>query len=257
MNLSQLVLFPFSCLYGFIVFVRNKFFDWNIQPSAEYDNAIISVGNLSTGGTGKTPHVEYIIRLLQNDYSLATLSRGYKRKTKGFLQASKDSTYHDIGDEPLQYSQKFSDINVAVDECRRRGIESINSQNPDLDVIILDDAFQHRYVKPGLSILTTDFHNLYVEDYCLPSGTLRESKRGAKRADVIIVTKSPRVLSPITRRRITELIKPRAYQELLFTYLDYSEPIPLSKEQPDILHKKYSSILMITGIANSYPFASA
>lgn len=253
MNLIQLILLPFSLIYGLIASLRNKFFDWNLLPSETYDIPIISVGNLSCGGTGKTPHVEYLIRLLRNDFKLATLSRGYKRTTSGFLLCNNESTYKDIGDEPLQYCKKFKDIQVSVDENRRNGIRLLKKHFPEIQIILLDDAFQHRYVKPGLQLLTTDFHNLYMEDYPLPSGTLREFRCGAKRADIIIVTKCPRVLSPITKRRITNLIKPRSYQQLFFSFIHYGNLVSLSDHKPVKEKLKFSSILMFAGIANSYP----
>jgi len=255
MNLLQLLLLPFALLYGFVALVRNKLFDWKVMPSESYDFPVISVGNLSCGGTGKTPHVEYLIRLLKDKYKIAILSRGYKRKTSGFLMCSDKSTYKDIGDEPLQYCRKYKGIQVAVDEDRRNGIHTLKKHFSDLQAVILDDAFQHRYVKPGLQILTTDFHRLYMEDYPIPSGTLREFRCGAKRADIIIVTKSPRILSPITRRRINGMIRPRLHQQLFYTYLDYGEIIPLSDNAKGEIRDKYNNILMFTGIANSYPLA--
>ncbi len=247
------MLMPFSLLYGIIALIRNKFFDWGIIPSRSFGIPVISVGNLSVGGTGKTPHVEYLIRLLNKEFGVATLSRGYKRKTSGFILAGPGSSHQEIGDEPLQYAQKFDSIRVAVDENRAAGIAELQQRFSELDVILLDDAFQHRKVKPGRSILTTDFHNLYTDDFPLPSGTLREFRCGAKRADIIIVTKTPNVLSPITRRRITKELKPRVHQHLFFTYIRYGKITPLCEEHKDVVRDKYSSILMFSGIANSYP----
>lgn len=215
---------------------------------------VISVGNLSMGGTGKTPHVEYLIRLLSDDHQVATLSRGYKRKTKGFILADDETTAKDIGDEPFQFKSKFKNIQVAVDEKRVNGIEKLEENNPNLDVILLDDAFQHRYVKPGLSILLTDFHNLYKQDYLFPSGSLREFRCGAHRADIIIVTKCASVLSPLTRTRINDELKPQPHQKLYFSYIEHGvfTAIPGIKFIPDLKHK-YASILLFAGIANSYP----
>lgn len=221
MDVLRLLLLPFAYLYGLLMLIRGKLFDWKILPSESFPISVISVGNLSYGGTGKTPLVEYIIRLLQNEMKLATLSRGYKRNTRGFVLANKDSTYEEIGDEPLQYKTKFSNIEVAVHEKRRKGIRQLLKLFPDLKLVLLDDAYQHRYVKPGLSILLTDFHKLYIKDFPMPAGTLREFRSAAKRADIIIVTKTTSVLSPITRRRITSLIKPRVDQQLLFSYIRY------------------------------------
>lgn len=253
MDILRLILLPFAWVYGLIMAFRGKLFDWNILPSESFPIAVISVGNLSYGGTGKTPLVEYLIRLLSDAKKVATLSRGYKRKTRGFILASKSSTYEEIGDEPLQYKTKFENVEVAVHERRRLGIRKLISTFPDLDVVLLDDAFQHRYVKPGLSILLTDFHKLYVNDYPLPAGTLREFRSSSKRADIIIVTKTPGVLSPITRRRITGMIKPRLHQQLLFSYINYGNPVPLNKENEELLKKRYNTILLFSGIANSYP----
>ena len=253
MNLIRIILYPFALLYGIVMFIRNKLFDWNIFPSESFDIPVVSVGNLSVGGTGKTPTVELLIRILKKNLKIATLSRGYGRKTRGFILAGKESSYLEIGDEPLQYSQKFDELTVAVDENRRRGIHMLMNEHEDLDVIILDDAFQHRYVKPGLSILLTDFHNLYCNDYPLPTGDLREFRVGAKRADIIIVTKTPCVLSPITRRRITNLIKPKVHQELYFSFIAYKKmkAVPGISHTPD--DSKINTLLLFCGIANSYP----
>jgi tetraacyldisaccharide 4'-kinase len=233
--------------------MRNKFYDWGIFSSTKFDFPVISVGNLSMGGTGKTPHVENLIRLLKPDFNVGVLSRGYKRKTSGFLLADENSTSYDIGDEPLQIKHKFKNITVAVDEKRRRGIQNILTQKPETDVIILDDAFQHRAVKPGLSILLTDFHNIYPEDYTFPVGTLREFRNGAKRADIIIVTKTTRVLSPITYRRIKALIKPRDHQKLYFSYISSGTLKPLPGLDLPIPEQRVSNILLFAGIANMYP----
>ena len=254
---SRLVLcffmLPFAWLYGLIMLIRGKFFEWKILPSESFSIPVISVGNLSYGGTGKTPLVEYMIRLLSEEKYVATLSRGYKRKTRGFVLATKDSTLEEIGDEPLQYKTKFANIEVAVHERRRKGIKKLLSTYADLDVILLDDAFQHRYVKPGISILLTDFHKLYIKDFPIPAGTLREFRSAAHRADIIIVTKTPAVLSPITRRRLTELIKPKIHQQLLFSCISYAEPVPLLEKHRELIKERYNSILLFSGIANSYP----
>lgn len=253
MNVLRVILFPFACIYGLIMAFRGKLFDWKILPSESFPISVISVGNLSYGGTGKTPMVEYLIRLMGKDRKVATLSRGYKRNTKGYVLANKKSTFEEIGDEPLQYKTKFKDIEVAVHERRRKGIKKLLKNFPDLDVVLLDDAYQHRYVKPGFSILLTDFHKLFVNDYLIPSGTLREFRSASKRADIIIVTKVPGVLSPITRRRITSLIKPRIHQKLLFSYISYGKPIPICKKNEGLLKERYNTILLFSGVANSYP----
>ena len=171
-------------------------YDVGIFKSHEFKTPVISVGNLNVGGVGKTPHVEYLIRIL-NQFNIATLSRGYKRSTKGFYKADITSTVNEIGDEPLQYKTKFDNIVVAVDETRVRGIKKIRETSPDINVVILDDAYQHRAVSPGLNILVTDYSKLYINDLVLPSGRLREWATGSSRADIIIVSKTPTILSPI------------------------------------------------------------
>jgi tetraacyldisaccharide 4'-kinase len=250
----RIILFPLSLLYGFLIYMRNKLFDWKILPSKSYPVPIISVGNLSTGGTGKTPHVEYLIRLLEPDNRIATLSRGYKRRTKGFLLADAQAGVLDIGDEPYQFYSKFPGIKVAVDNSRIRGIETLMKMDSPPEVILLDDAFQHRYIRPGLSILLTDFYKLYTQDYILPSGNLREFRLGARRADIIVVTKSPKVLSPITRRRIEETIRPVSYQKVFYSYIQHGNftAIPgvnfLPGKPPE-----FATALLVAGIANPYP----
>ena len=253
MNVLLFLLYPFALLYGLIMFVRNKLYDWSLLKSVSFDLPVISVGNLSTGGTGKTPHVEHLVRLLDPEHKLATLSRGYRRSSSGFRLASKKSTPADIGDEPMQFSHKFKNLTVAVDENRVHGVRQLLKKKPDLDAIILDDAFQHRRIKPGLSILLTDFHKLYPEDYPLPVGSLREFRSGARRADIIIVTKTAPILSPITVRRITGLIKPKPHQSLYFSYIKYGNLTPLSCRADLELPEKISSILLFAGIANMYP----
>ncbi len=188
----QYLLYPLSLIYGFCMMVRNWLFDWGVLSSQSYRISIISVGNLSLGGTGKTPHIEYLIRLLKERYRLATLSRGYGRESNGFILGSKKSNVKYIGDEPMQFIKKFDKIKVAVDEKRSRGIQLLLDKIPELDIILLDDAFQHRWVKPGFSILLTDYHHLYVEDHVIPAGRLREFAYGAKRADIINRYKNPK-----------------------------------------------------------------
>lgn len=252
-RLLQIILYPVSLVYGLIMQIRNLLFNLGILPSARFEKPIISVGNLSYGGTGKTPHIEYIIKLLTPPLHLATLSRGYGRKSRGFIMGSEQSTVKNIGDEPMQFLEKFQGIEVAVDERRRRGIQFLLQKHPDLDVILLDDAFQHRYVKTGISILLTDYHRLYMEDFVLPSGTLREFRSGANRADIIIVTKTPKIFSPITRRRILEEMKPAAHQRVFFSYITYNDPIPAYEKAGFTFPQKVTNILLFTGIANDYP----
>jgi tetraacyldisaccharide 4'-kinase len=250
----KILLFPVACLYGFITGLRNKLFDWKILPSKSFSIPVISVGNLSAGGTGKTPHTEYLAALLKDTYKIAILSRGYRRKTRGFIMVTPEHTQIDIGDEPMQYLKKFPDVVIAVDEDRKRGISKILAAKPDTQVILLDDAFQHRYVKPGKSIILTDYHHLFVNDYLLPTGMLRERAKGARRADLIIVTKTPKIFSPITRRSLVKELNPKRDQKLFYSYISYESPVPLklctNQKQASV---KYNYIIMVAGVANSYP----
>ncbi len=252
-RILQVILFPVSLCYGLAMQVRNMMFDLHLLPSRTFDKPIISVGNLSYGGTGKTPHIEYLIRLLSPANFIATLSRGYGRQSSGYILASKRSNVKYIGDEPLQFLKKFEEVKVAVDEKRSRGIQKLLEKYPSLDIIMLDDAFQHRYVKPGLSILLTDYHRMYSEDMLLPSGTLREFRGGAARADIIIVTKTPKIFSPITRRRIIEELKPGSRQHIYFSYVKYVEPVQVFDTLDLVFPAKVTNILLFTGIANDYP----
>ncbi len=250
----------FSLIYGMIVGLRNEMFDLKILSSREFDFPIISVGNITVGGTGKTPHTEYIIRLLKNSLKVATLSRGYKRKTRGFLIAEAGSTVKQVGDEPLQMKIKFDDVIVAVDAKRVRGIEKLLALPENPDMIILDDAYQHRYVTPGLNILLTDFDRLITKDSLLPFGRLRESASNRSRANIIIVTKCPPELKPIEERIITKELTIRPYQNLYFTRLEYGFAQPV---YPDVIESggQYlkalvlngRAILLVTGIANPTP----
>lgn len=253
--LVRVILLPFSLLYGLVVWIRNRFFDWGLFSITHPDVPLISVGNLSTGGTGKTPHVELLVHILKGHYHIGILSRGYRRKTSGYQLARPGCTALDIGDEPYQLYQRFSDDNVkvAVDENRVRGCRKLLDQFPQTDVIILDDAYQHRWIGRGLNILLTDFYHPYYKDSLLPGGRLRESKAEAKRANIIIVTKSGKVLSPITRRNIEKAINPLPHQRVCFSYIQYQKPKPLPclKNKPQ--WGKTYAILMVTGIANPYP----
>lgn len=247
-------MYPISLIYGLATYLRNKLYDFELLQSVEFKIPVISVGNLNVGGVGKTPHVEYLIRLL-SEYKIATLSRGYKRTTKGFIQANDDSTINDIGDEPLQYKSKFYNIIVAVDEKRVRGIQTIKNKFPATNIIILDDAYQHRAVKPGINILVTDFSKLYINDHVLPSGRLREWSLGCSRADIIIVSKTPDILSPLDRRRIKEELNPKPYQEIFFSYTKYGNLVPYTANAETINFQNNTncSVLLITGIAKPAP----
>jgi tetraacyldisaccharide 4'-kinase len=253
MRFIQVVLYPFSMIYGLLMSVRNLMYHWGVIHSCKPDIPVICVGNLSYGGTGKTPHVEYLIRLLKEAYRISTLSRGYGRKTSGYLLADENSTAEEIGDEPKQYRQKFWDILVAVDENRCDGIRKLRQKNPELQVVLLDDAFQHRAVKAGLYILLTDYHKMYTHDFVLPSGTLRERRAGAKRADIIVVTKTPKVFSPLIRKELIGEINPLPNQLVCFSYIRYGQLKKMKGIEFTEDVKKTYAILMFAGIANTYP----
>lgn len=246
--------FPIALCYGFFMRIRNTCFDLGLFcKSTSYSIPIISLGNLTVGGTGKTPHIEYLIRLLNPHMRVATLSRGYGRSTRGYRLAGKHDTAKTIGDEPMQYVYKFKKLAVCVSESRRTGIKNLMKLKHSPDVILMDDAYQHRWVKPGLSVLLTDFHKLYTEDYLLPTGSLREPARFSDRADVIIVTKSGKVLSPITRRNIREQLSPQPHQKLYFSYITYEKLTPLHGINCPDPGDCYSTLVLFSGIANTYP----
>jgi len=253
-------LLPLSWFYGLGVGFRNLLFEMNILKSHSYKPPIISVGNITVGGTGKTPHVEYLVRLLKDKIHIAVLSRGYKRKSKGFLLATEESTFKELGDEPFQMKQKYPDIDVAVDKKRTRGIEYLvngSCTKKEVDAILLDDAYQHRYVKPGLNILLVDYHRLIIHDKLLPAGRLREPVKGKDRADIVIVTKCPVSLNPMEFRVLTKQMNLYPYQQLFFTTIKYEPLVPLFPDNPDNLEsQEYPSflagrnILLLTGIAS-------
>lgn len=251
----RLLLFPFSLLYGSFISLRNVAFTTGILKSSSFSQVTISVGNLKVGGTGKTPHIEYFIQLLSDTYKLATLSRGYGRKTKGYLLANENHTAADIGDEPFQIRSKHPNIAVAVCEKRVDGIQKLTAEKKDIEVILLDDAYQHRYVKPDLNVLLTEHDDLFMRDYVLPAGRLREPKKAANRADIIIVTKCPKNLTAIEMRSITIDIKPKEYQKVFFSYLSYAKLKALNTEAEALNLKKKDlseiNVILMTAIANS------
>lgn len=252
----KILLLPFAVIYGFITAFRNWLYDWHFLKQKKFDIHTIGVGNLAVGGAGKTPMVEYLIKLLRTEgVRLATLSRGYKRKTSGFLLADKDSTAEDIGDEPLMYKYKY-DIQVAVDGNRVRGVKKLLTSETPPKIILLDDVFQHRAIKCGLNIVVSDFNKLFFEDVMLPSGTLREFKGGIKRADVIVISKTPERTSPVEIRNVIKDIKPLAHQKVFFSYIKYGElfSISNSSEKIDTLKDLFRfRIIAFTGIANAAP----
>lgn len=250
---------PLSWFYGLGVGIRNLLFDMGLRKSRSFKTPVVSVGNITVGGTGKTPHVEYLIQLLQDRLRVAVLSRGYKRKSKGFLIADDTMTISDIGDEPYQMKQKFPKVTVAVDKQRVNGILKLtdnDSKDSPVDVILLDDAFQHRQVKPGVNILLVDYHRLIIYDCLLPAGRLREPLTGKDRADIVIVTKCPKDLKPMAYRVITKAMALFPYQQLFFSTLDYAPLRPVfdgvkaagNINEPDVL--KAANVLLLTGIAS-------
>ncbi len=250
------ILLPFSWIYGCGVRFRNFLFDVGILKSRSFKIPVISVGNITVGGTGKTPHVEYLIRLLQDSMNIAILSRGYKRKTKGFLIADKNSTVNDIGDEPYQMKKKFPNVTIAVDKDRVHGIETLTKKDKKLNAILLDDAFQHRYVKPGVNILLVDYHRLIIYDELLPAGRLREPLNGKDRADIVIVTKCPKDLKPMEFRVITKAMNLFPYQHLFFTTLEYDDLSHLYSKKKRTLTdiKPDEHVLLLSGIASPRQF---
>ena len=254
-----LFLRPLALLYGFAVCLRNKLFDWGIFSEEKFNIPIISIGNITVGGTGKTPHTEYIINLLLKKYRLAVLSRGYKRKTRGFCVANENSTSSQIGDEPLQIFRKFPSILIAVDANRRRGVRKLLNlpENLKPEVILLDDAFQHRYVKPSLSILLTDVNQPFYNDQLLPAGRLREHPKNYKRADWIICTKCRETLTESDYKTLVEKINLQPHQQLFFSSYQYKKLLPVfpelnavKEETIEQLNINNYKILLVTGLAN-------
>ena len=248
-------LLPLSWLYGLGVGFRNFCFETGILKSKSYQTPIISVGNITVGGTGKTPHVEYLVRFLKDQMKVAVLSRGYKRKSRGFLVATPKTTIQQLGDESYLMKKKYPDITVAVDTKRTRGIENltegIEAKKPD--VILLDDAFQHRYVKPGVNILLVDYHRQIIYDKLLPAGRLREPLKEKNRADIVIITKCPKDLKPMEFRVLTKQMGLFPYQQLYFTTLDYEQLQPVFPEAsvaPSMDNLSNQQVLLLTGIAS-------
>ncbi|NOQ25220.1 MAG: tetraacyldisaccharide 4'-kinase [Bacteroidales bacterium] len=255
-NILSPILFPLSLIYGFIIYIRNRLYDYKILKSNNFNVPLISVGNITVGGTGKTPHVEYLVDFLKSEFNVATLSRGYKRKTKGFILSTSESTDGEIGDEPRQIKQKFPEIDVAVDADRTNGINQLIDLNKDLDVILLDDAYQHRKVNTNLSILLIDYSRPINKDYILPFGYLREHRFEKKRANIIIITKSPKDLKPIDRRIIFNELKSYPFQTIYFTSFDYGKLKPVYSTSANNIKNEDlidHDILLVSGIANPKP----
>lgn len=250
----KILLLPLSIIYGIIVGTRNILFHIGILKSRNFSIPVICVGNITVGGTGKTPHTELLIAELRKKFRVACLSRGYKRSTSGFVLATEESTARQIGDEPMQIKNKFPDITVACDGNRIRGIEKLMALPQPPEVILLDDAFQHRYVQADKNIVLIDYNRPIYEDCLLPAGRLRESAGALKRADYIIITKCPENLQPIERRIISKHLKIKPYQQLFFTTLTYGPIRSLSSRAEQISPQESCSILCITGIAQPGPY---
>ncbi|MCH5247224.1 MAG: tetraacyldisaccharide 4'-kinase [Muribaculaceae bacterium] len=261
--LANFVLKPLSVAYGWVTGIRNLFFRWGILEEHSFDVPLIVVGNLAVGGTGKTPHTEMVVELMRHKYKVAVLSRGYKRSTKGFILASPQSTPGTIGDEPYQIYHKFSGtVPVAVCESRVKGVQELQRLLPDVNLIVLDDAFQHRYIKPTVSIVLTEFDRPAYEDHLLPYGRLRESYKSMSRADIVIVSKCPAEMKPLDIRLKTEKLKLRPYQSLYYSSFAYQRlkpvfPDMVSEENRELrldwLNRE-DAILALAGIANPKPF---
>ncbi len=255
MKLLRKILFPIVPIYYLVTWMRNRFYDLGFFKSKSYNLPIICVGNLSTGGTGKSPMIELLIALLKNTYQVATLSRGYKRETDGFRLADTTDNAKTLGDEPFQFYSKFhNEVYVAVDSNRQRGIEKLIGLPKKPDVILLDDAFQHRKVRAGFYILLTTYQDLYSDDWVLPTGNLREPRQGAKRAQIIVVTKCPKDISVSKKEQIRLKLKPNANQKVVFSFIDYSDVVFSENESRNLLDLE--NVTLVTGIANASPLVA-
>lgn len=248
----RILLFPFSLLYWVAIFLRNKLYDWKLLKTASFNIPIICIGNIAAGGTGKSPMVEWLLRHFGKELKMATLSRGYKRKTRGYALANNETTALEIGDEPMQFHLKFPHVNVAVGEERVVAVPLLLHDRPETELIVLDDAFQHRAIKAGLNIVLTDYSNLYSRDWYLPTGDLRDEKRSAERADIIVVTKCPANLTEQQAKEIEKELQPAPHQELFFASIAYGNPYQLVSRQERKLEEGME-VLLVTGIANPKP----
>jgi tetraacyldisaccharide 4'-kinase len=252
------LLFPLSIIYGILVFFRNKMYDQGILKSHAFKMPLISVGNITVGGTGKTPHIEYLADLLREEFDLAILSRGYKRKSKGFQMVTPESNVRTAGDEPLQVKRKFPEITVAVDRKRVHGVQALRENQSGLDLVLLDDAFQHRKIKVNLSILLIDYNHPISKDFLLPLGNLREQAHEKRRANIIIITKSPPDLQPIQRRVLLKKLRPYPYQSVFFTTYQYGAPLKVfgPGDNNQVINEnnnipgRDTTVFLVTGIAN-------
>ncbi len=253
----KLFLAPAAWIYSLVVTVRHRLFDCGILKSEKFDVPIICVGNITVGGTGKTPMAEMLIDFLSSRYRVALLSRGYGRRTKGYAEVLTSSHYRDVGDEPLQIKMKFADVVVAVCEKRADGVRRLTSEHPDVDLIIMDDGFQHRYIEPKINIVMIDFTRPVQHDHMLPLGTLRDTTDALCRADYFIVTKCPAYLKPIERRIAQKVLVKAAYQEVYFSRLQSGEPRPVFADEEVAELKPKSDVIALSGIGNPLPFVKS
>lgn len=253
MSMLKFLLFPFAVFWALFMRIRRDFYDNGRRII--YKKPVICVGNLCMGGSGKTPHVEYLANLLKkNQFNVAILSRGYKRKTKGFRFADASSSSKDIGDEPLLFYKKHKDVSIAVCENRIEGLDKIMKQKPATNVFLLDDAYQYMPLRAGLSILLSDYYNRYTEDFVFPAGKLREGRSATKDADIIIITKSPKTIPTIEERMILNKIRPFPHQKVYFSYIEFGDITPLTSKAENLPKESIKSAVAVCGIANPYPF---
>lgn len=250
----KIFLYPFALIYGAVVWLRNRLYDSGFFSSIQFSTPVITVGNLSVGGTGKTPHVEYLVRLLQYRFKVATMSRGYKRRTQGFLLADENTNALRIGDEPMQYHMKFPELVVSVAEERITGIPTLIQKSPGVEVVLLDDAYQHRSVRAGITILITDYSKPFYKDHILPIGTLREKRDAYKRADVIIVSKCPADMDKAVADDMVSRINPLSNQQVFFTTIQYGQPYDMFSHVPVALKDKYA--VLVCCIAKPQPLVN-
>ncbi len=256
----NMVLYPFSKVYGLVTAVRNMLFDAGVLKQTKFDIPVVVIGNLSVGGTGKTPHTEYIIENLRSEYKIGVISRGYRRKTKGYVLADECATAKTIGDEPFQIYKKYGrDVKVAVSESRVKGIKALRAQFPEINLILLDDAFQHRYVEPSVAVMLMDYNKPIYDDYMLPLGTLRESRSGVYRADIVVTTKCPKDIKSIDLRVVKSNLSLSPAQDLFFSRYRYGNLISVFPENSVYIPSLDSfsdedGILAVSGIAKPKPF---
>lgn len=248
----RILLFPFSLVYALVVRVRNFFYDKGILASASFSIPLIGVGNLAAGGTGKSTMVEFLIRSLKEHFRLAVLSRGYKRRTRGYSLAHSGVTALEIGDEPMLFHTKFPDVSIAVGEERLLAIPQLLHDKPDTEVILLDDAFQHRSIRAGLNIILTEYSNLYVHDWYLPTGDLRDNPYRINEAHIVVVTKCPADMTHAAGQKIEKELKLQSSQTLLFSSIRYGIPYQLTTRVEKALDMA-TEVLLVTGIANPQP----